>query len=254
MITVTKTNGVIVQLGYTNTLVVSNPALALSNLVNQINTAPALQGPDGLFAEDFSSGIGAPNCNMVARSPGLRASEIKVMLSSSGALVGSPGEATSLNANLADLQPRNHLYLAAGAAELGVNFALNTMLLPDGYHELEAVAYEGTHIRTQTHIVLPIRIENTSLAANLVLQDLAATNSVSGSYSIQVTANTSNISSITVFSTGGALATATNQFTATFNISGTALGVGVHPLYAVVQDQSGRRYRTETRTVRFISP
>lgn len=254
LLTVTKTNGATVQLGYTNTLTVSNPALALSNLVNQINNTPALQGADGLLAEDFTSGIGAPNCNLIARSPGLRASEIKVMLSSSGAVVGSPGEPTSLNANLNDLQPRNHLYLAAGAAALTVNFTLNTTALPDGFHELEAVAYEGTHVRTQTHAPLPIRIKNTNLAATLNLSDLAATNSVSGSYSTLITASTNAISRITLYSTGGALATTTNQSTATFTINGPTLGVGLHPIFALIEDQSGHSYRTETRPVRFISP
>lgn len=254
LLTVTQTNGAVVQVGVTNLLAGSTPAVAFSNLVNQINAEPALQGPDGLSAEDFTSSFGAPNCSLVARSPGLRAAALNVMLTSSGALVGSPGAPTSLTANLNDLQPRNHLYLAAGLEELLINFPLNTATLPDGYHELAAVAYEGTHIRTQTRRTLPIRIQNTTLTATLTFLSLGATNSVSGSYSIQVAANTNNVSRITLYSTGGALETATNQSPATFVINGTDLGVGTHPIYALVQDQTGRRYRTETRRVQFINP
>lgn len=252
--TVTKTNGAVVIVGFTNQLVGASPALVLSNLVNQINADASLQGPDGLIAEDFTAGIGSPTCNLIARSAGPRAANLKVMFSSSGSLVGNPATATALNANQTDLQPRNHLYLTTGATELTANFSLNTTTLPDGYHELTAVAYEGSHVRTQTRVALPVRIQNTPLTASLTLQNLGATNSVSGNYSIQVAANATNIASITLYSTGGALGTVANQATATFAISGPALGIGAHPFYAVVQDQLGRRYRTETQTVRFTSP
>jgi uncharacterized protein (TIGR03790 family) len=253
-LTVTKTNGAVVIVGFTNQLVGASPALVLSNLVNQINAEASLQGPEGLIAEDFTTGVGLPNCNLTARSPGPRAANLKVMFSSSGSLVGNPATATALNANQTDLQPRNHLYLTTGTDELTANFSLNTTSLPDGYHELTAVAYEGSHVRTQTRVALPVRIQNTPLTASLTLQNLAATNSVSGTYSIQVTASTNNIASITLYSTGGGLGTVANQATATFAISGPTLGIGAHPFYAMVQDQLGRRYRTETQTVRFTSP
>jgi hypothetical protein len=46
----------------------------------------------------------------------------------------------------------------------------------------------------------------------------------------------------------------TNHANATFAISGPALGIGAHPLSAVVQDQLGRSYRTAPQIVRFTSP
>jgi len=253
-LTVTKTNGTVVNVSITNQIAGASAALVLSNLFNQINAEPGLLAPDGVFAEDYTTSVGSPSFNLLPRSPGRSAAEVKALISSSGSLVGSPGTAMALNANLNDLQPRNHVYLTAGATELAVNFLLNTVTLSDGYHELTAVAYEGSHVRTQTRVALPIRIQNTPLNATLQLQNLAATNSVSGNYSIQITANTNNISSITLYSTGGALSTASNQPAPTFTISGLALGIGVHPFYAVVQDQLGRRYRTATQLIRFTSP
>ena len=35
--------------------------------------------------------------------------------------------------------------------------------LPDGYHELAAVAYEGSHVRTQTRATVPVCISNSPL-------------------------------------------------------------------------------------------
>ena len=251
-LTVTKSNGAVVPVAVTNNVAGATAVNVLSNLVVALNAAPALQGADGVRGEDFSAALPtSANFNLLARSPGLQAAGVKIIFTSSGSLVGSPSFETLLTANLPDLQPRNHLYLNAGAAELTVNFALDTAALPDGEHELTAVAYEGSHVRTQTRTTLPVRIQNTPLTATLSLVDLGATNAVTGSYSVQVTANTNTIASITLYSTGGALGTVSNLATATFALAGGDLGVGRHPLYALVQDTFGRRYRTEPRWVRF---
>ena len=134
---------------------------------------------------------------------------------------------------------------------LGSGVLLNTTLLADGFHELTAVAYEGSSVRTQTRVTIPVRVQNTLLSASLTLVNLAATNPVSGSYQISVVANTNTISSITLYSTGGAMAVVSNQSSRTFAVSGAAMGAGRHPFYAMVQDALGRRYRTETSWVRF---
>jgi uncharacterized protein (TIGR03790 family) len=254
-LTVTKTNGVTRSVGYTNQLSGESVVGVFSNLVRRINADAGLQGPDGVVAEDFTPGaLGAPTCNLLPRSPGLRAAGVKAMLTCSSPLAGNPSVATPLSANFSDLQPRNHLYLTTGATELTVNFPLNTTSLPDGYHELTAVAYEGSHVRTQTRVSVPVRLLNTPLTATLNLVNLAATNSVSGSYQIQVVANTNNISSITLYSTGGVLGTVVNQSVATFPVAGTTLRAGAHPFYAVVQTTTGQHYRTRTETVRFTNP
>ncbi len=45
----------------------------------------------------------------------------------------------------------------------------------------------------------------------------------------QFAANTNSVSAISLFSTGGCLATLTNQPTANFTFDGLALGAGLHP-------------------------
>jgi hypothetical protein len=91
------------------------------------------------------------------------------------------------------------------------------------------------------------------LSATLTLLDLTNTAPVLGTYHIEVAANTNDVSLTTLFSTGGVLATATNQPTATFEVNGTNLWVGLHPFYAVVETSSGLKYRTQTRWVRLVT-
>ena len=110
-----------------------------------INALPALQGSDGLVAQDLSAGaFGTATFNLYARSPGLDAAAIQVQLIGSASLGTSPCVPMRLHANLSDLQPRNHLYVTAGASQLALTFPLDTTRLADGFHELAAVAYEGT--------------------------------------------------------------------------------------------------------------
>lgn len=249
---VTKTNSTVVTVAVTNTVSGATAGNLLSNLAIVINGAIPLQGPDGVGAEDFAAPTTTTaNLNLVARSPGLKAAGLKIFFVTSGSLVVSPTYEAQLTVNLADLQPRNHLYLTAGDSEIVTTFPLDTAAWPDGYHELTAVAYEGSHVRTQTRATLPVRFQNTALNATLNLAGWAATNPVAGNYAIQVTANTNSIASITLYATGGAVATVSNQATATFTVAGTDLGVGVHPFYALIQDTGGRRFRTAAQMVRF---
>ena len=252
-ITVTKTNGIGVTVAVTNqssTAVVSD---VTSQLITLINSAPNLQGPDGVIADDCVSGVSsAAQFHLYARTAGLGASAIATSLSGSADLTVSPATAAPLNDNLSNLQPRNHLYIVAGATNLPVTFPLDTTCLADGFHELTAVAYEGSDVRTQTRVTVPVVVQNSSLSATLTPLDLTDPAPVSGTYHIQVAANTNAVSASTLFSTGGAVATITNQATAIFTVNAASLGAGLHPFYAIVQCPTGLQYRTQTRWFRFI--
>jgi uncharacterized protein (TIGR03790 family) len=253
--TVTKTNGAVLSLSVTNLSVTAVLSDLVQQLVVAINSSPALQGSDGLVAEDLSAGaFGSASCNLRARSPGREAAAIQVQLFVSAGANANPSTPVSLNVNLPDLQPRNHLYVSAGASSLAATFPLDTTGLADGFHELAAVAYEGSDVRTQTRITLPIQIQNSPLSASLTLLDLAGNAPVQGTYHIQVAANTSGVSAISLFSTGGLLTTLTNQSTATFTIAGSTLGAGLHPFYAQVQTAGGAQYRTQVQWARLVNP
>ena len=249
---ITKTNGQAVSFSVTNQ---GGTMAALSQqLLNLINSSPDLQGSDGLVAEDFIVDVfGEPTFNLRARSPGLQAAAIGVHLTTSDMFYVDPWAATTLTQNLADLQPRNHLYLSAGAFPLAVNFSLDTSTLSDGFHELTAVAYEGTSVRTQTRVPLGVQFHNTDLNATMTLTDLPDTAPVQGLYHIRVDASTNTVSSIRLFSTGGQFDVVTNQSSANFTVDGSLLGAGLHAFYAMVETADGLRYRTQTHKVRLVN-
>jgi uncharacterized protein (TIGR03790 family) len=250
-ITVTKAAGSVVTVSATNESASGTPFTLASNLVTQINATANLQGWDGLVAEDLAAGFyDAGQFNLRARAPGLSAAKARIAFSTSGSLVINPATEVALNENLTDLRPRNHLYLTAGATELAHTFLLDTAALPDGFHDLAVVAYEGSHVRTQTRLTLPVRIQNTALEATLTPLDLADGAPAAGTYHVQVAANTNTIATMRLYTTGGELAAVTNQSISTFNVSGAYLGAGLHPFYAMVQTADGRQYRTATRWIR----
>ncbi|MGA9777921.1 MAG: TIGR03790 family protein [Limisphaerales bacterium] len=250
--TFTKTNGQTVVVAVTNQSAGNSVTLA-SQLYNAINATPALQGSDGVVAEDYAldqyGTFFYTVFNLYARSPGYPAAAIQITPTVSALVPSFTTYGGTLTYNLSDLQPRNHLYINAGASSLAVTFPLNTTTLADGYHNLTAVAYEGSDARTETQVTVPVQIQNTSLSATLTLLDLTNQAPVQGTYHIQVAANTNDVSLITLFSTGGALSTATNVSTAIFQVNGTNLWAGLHPFYATVMTVDGLQYRTQTQWV-----
>jgi len=247
--TFTKTNGQTVFLGVTNQSGGTSIALA-SQIYALINTNAALQGSDGVAAEDFAANAGgAISFNLRARSSGYQAAGIQVVPKVYLVMMSTPQG--SLTQNLSDLQPRNHLYVTSGTTDLGLTFPLDTTALADGYHDLTAVAYEGSNVRTESKVTLPVVVQNGPLSATLTVLDLTNQIPVQGACHLQVTANTNTVSLITLFSTGGAVATATNASTAIFEVDGTNLWAGLHPFYALVETADGLKYRTQTQCVRF---
>jgi uncharacterized protein (TIGR03790 family) len=247
---VTKANGSHVTVAATNQSFSATIFDLTTALANAINTNLDLQGNDGLVAEDLAGGtFGAGTFNLRTRSSGLLAAGLKVLLRGANSLLLRPIGEVPLNQNLSDLQPRNHLFATAGATNLSLTFALDTTALADGFHDLTAVAYEGSHVRTQTRIFLTVNVRNTPLSATLTALDFTNTAPVQGTYHLQVAANTNNVSAVRLYATGGLLNTVSNQATATFTFNGSSLGAGLHPLYGVVSTSAGKSYRTQTRWV-----
>jgi hypothetical protein len=161
-----------------------------------------------------------------------------------------PAGIQALNANLGDLQPRNHLYVTAGVTNLSLTFPLDTTVLPDGNHELTAVVYEGSHVHTQARVTQNVLVQNSPLSATLTLLAGASNTVLNFTLLFSVTANTNTISQIELFSTGGSLGVVSNLSTATFSVAATNLGAGLHPFYAVVTRSDGKQYRTGTLWIR----
>lgn len=253
-LSVTKTNGSNVTVAITNTTSGLTLTDFVQQLVDAINATPGLQEADGLVAEDVAPSREFANTvdfHLRARTRGIDAARIQAQVS--GTFDIAPLDLERLDGNLGDLQPRNHLYVTAGLTNLPLTFAFDTTAQPDGAHELTAVAYEGSHVRTQTRISRTIRIQNSSLAAvfNCLLCD--TNTALEATLQFSVAANTNAISRIELFSTGGLWGTVSNQPTVTFSLAATNLGVGLHPFYAIVLRDDGQLYRTETKWIRILS-
>jgi hypothetical protein len=252
----TKTNGTPVTVSITNMAAGTTIATLLQNLLGLVNANPNLQSTDGVLASDFGDdtycGIVAAQMTLYARSRGWPASQIEVAFTGSTNLLVLPSGTNFLQDNLTDLRPRNHLYISSGLTSLPVSFALDTTRFPDGYHQLTAVACEGTSVRTQTRISRNVQIQNTSLSATFAPL-LAGTNvTLNMPLQFAVTAGATNISSIELFSTGGSISVISNQSSTVFTVPLASLGLGSHPFYAVVTDTSGNRYQTPTDWIRVI--
>ena len=244
-----KTNGEPVTLAVTNTISGTTIGTLAQQLIDLINATPSLQSADGLFVADvfdYDPSISEVQFFLYARTPGWPASQILATLNTSANLQASPTGTNPLADNVSDLRPRNHLYLSSGMNCLPVNFVCDTTQLPDGFHRLTAVAYEGSSVRTQTRVERNVQIQNTSLAATVAALPGGTNATLNLSLQFTVSANTNAVARIELFSTGGSVGVATNQPTAVFNVSAADLGLGLHPFYALVTGQNGNSYRTRT--------
>jgi hypothetical protein len=91
------------------------------------------------------------------------------------------------------------------------------------------------------------------LTATLTPSLAGSTNAWQPTLQFAVAASTNALRSIQLFSTGGLIGVASNQPSATFTMTLNNLDVGAHPFYAIVTDNSGHQYRTQTQTVNLIS-
>jgi hypothetical protein len=227
----------------------------LLDLINT-NTSPSLQGPDGLAGEDLVSGqigpLPAVEFNLRARSIGWDPAQIQVAVTGSVTFAITPNGTVKLDENVSDLEPRNHLYVVAGVTNLASTFGFNTTTQANGFHELTAIAYEGSHVRTQTRVSQWIQIQNGPLSA-IFTTLLGDTNTaLDATLQFSVVANTNNISKIELFSSGGLLTNAIGQSTTVFSVAGTNLGLGLHAFYAIVTANTGKQYRTEIKWIRLV--
>jgi hypothetical protein len=140
--------------------------------------------------------------------------------------------------------------VTAGLTNLPLTVPFDTVTQADGYHELSAVAYEGSHVRTQKRISQNVLIQNSSLSATFNLVPGGTNRFVGTTLQFSVIANTNNVSKIELFSTGGSVGSVLGQSSASFSVAGTNVGIGLHPFYAIVTTATGKQYRTETKWIR----
>ncbi|HYG24134.1 MAG TPA: TIGR03790 family protein [Verrucomicrobiae bacterium] len=252
-LTIVREGGQNISIATTNQTGSATALQLATALSSAVNASPELQGTNGgVMVEEVVSGwFGAASLTLRAREPGLEPASVRVRLTGSSSLVISPAEEVALDQNVNDLLPRNHVYLTSGVSNLALTVALDTTLLTDGYHELTAVAYEGSHVRTQSRFTIPVQVKNHDFNATLSFSANTNIVAVSGQYQLNVTAS-SLMSGAVLTTTGGTFNTVTGQNPAAFALTGTSVGVGLHPFHALVTSVTGHRYRTPPLWIRFL--
>ncbi len=255
-IVVTRTNGAATTIAVTNSSGNTDTAVLMQSLMTAINTNVSLMGSDGVIAADLINyipfGLTGGEFNLFARSPGWTESQIQAVITDSGPLNIIPSGIQRLDENISVLRQCAHLYITAGLTNWNLTATFNTTTNADGYHELTAVAYEGSHVRTQKRISRNVRIANNGWTAALTCL-IGGTNTASeATLQFLVTQTTNNITKIELFSTGGSIGASNNVSSANFSIPAMYLGIGLHPFYAVVTKSDGKQYRTETKWIRIV--
>ncbi|NOS71665.1 MAG: TIGR03790 family protein [Verrucomicrobia bacterium] len=255
-IVVTKTNGVATTISVTNSAGNTDTSVLMQALMNSINTNSALTNVDSVIAEDlisyiFFGGTGG-EFNLRARSPGWAESQIQAVITDSGPLTVIPVGTQRLDENLTHLRQRAHLYVTAGLTNLPISFSFNTTTNADGYHELAAVAYEGSHVRTQKRISQTVRIANTNFSAAFNVLNGGTNTALETMLQFSVVANTNTMNRIELHTTGGLWSTVSNAQTGNFSMAATNLHIGLHPFWALAVRNDGKQYRTDTRWLRII--
>lgn len=254
-LSITRSNGQSTLVTVTNTTG-TNTAGLVRTLIEAVNTHPDLQGPDGVGAEDFQANGAGDEALFVIRSRAEgwpAAAGIQAALTVIGAATSDPAGHQTLEENLEDLQPRNHVYLAAGALTVPLTLTWDTTTEPDGWHDCLLVAYEGTHVATQGHLQRQFRVANTG--RNLTVQPLLAAplTRLGAVLRWQVTAHPAeDVLRIEWLGPSGLWGSVTNQASALFEVPGPLLGEGLHPFHAVVTWSDSRSYRSEIFWVRLI--
>jgi len=192
-IVVTKTNNATVSLSVTNTAF-RTCLVSPSNFSTPSTTAPPYRAPMELSPKILQSG--GPTLvqfRLRARSTGIGLSQITANITCPG-MTPNPAGIDFLNDNLGDLKPRAHLYITAGTSNLSFAFPFATTNLANGYHELAAVVYEGSHVHTQARAAQNIRIQNTALSATLNTLVGGSNSALEATLQFSVTPNTNTIS------------------------------------------------------------
>lgn len=248
------TNGIERTLGVTNSGS-SGLRTMLQSLVDLVNTEAAFAGPDGIVAEDLVAQEGARpegEFRLRARLPGIAAAGIRVTLLGSSTFTRVPSGTVNLRQNIADLHPRQHIYVSSGLPVLEGEATIDTTGIPDGVHEFIAVAYEGTHVRIQTRASMQVNVKNTPIMGTL--QRLSGSLAPPGSQvRLRVEASGAPVQRIELFTTGGLAGIATNVSSADFELSADWLGAGVHPFYALVTTSLGS-FRTSAQRIVVTAP
>ena len=137
-----------------------------------------------------------------------------------------PGFSDNFNDNSDVLSARATLFLAEGFTNLVASYSLDTTTLADGPHELTAVGYEGSAVRTQGRMTLPFVVDNHAAACAITSPPSASTFLLGETITAQVFAVAGGTVTSVSFYAEGKLAAVTGSAPFVFSLETTNYGVG----------------------------
>jgi uncharacterized protein (TIGR03790 family) len=168
-----------------DSVVVTNEAMAVSNgtpaiqlltqLRDAVNADPNLDTASGckvsyLWNPPAFGFSNPPEAYFAARTNTWEGHNLfldYLILTNAGSTLAGPGFSDNFNDNASTLGARGVVFLAAGQPSLVASYTLATTNLPDGPHELMAVAYDGSAVMAQGRVTIPFVVDNNSITCRL---------------------------------------------------------------------------------------
>ncbi len=251
---ITRLDGVVVTNSVTATISENTPAKLLTRLMDIVNTNGALTSTSGCVLQWLIDWGPSADLWVVSRTNTYAGYNLFIdyqIVTNTGSGLSTNDIFSSIcNGNKDVMAARASVFLAEGLTNLAVGYSLNTTNLSDGPHELMAVAYEGTALKTQGRSRVPFIVDNNVISCTIT-QPIAQANFSQGSMvtvMVDATVSPGSITQVTLYVEGKAFAQATAppwQFT----WSTTNYGAGQVSLQALAHDQAGESAFSPLRPV-----
>jgi uncharacterized protein (TIGR03790 family) len=229
----------------------------LRKLASAVNSDPNLQGGTGcemkwvtvtnVYIDPIQH-----EAYLVARTNTWQGYNLHVtysVVNQAGSTLVGPGFTDHFNDNSNVLSARATIFLSEGRTNLVGTYSLVTTNLADGPHELTAVVYEGTAVRTQGRVTIPFVVDNNAVACAITNPPTGGTALLSESVTAYVQA--SSVTSVEFYVEGKRLAS-TNAIPYVFSFAATNYGVGSVTLQAKAYASTGESVLSSNVTVTIL--
>lgn len=242
-VVITRLDGVVVT-NEASALSGDSSGILLVRLRNAVNASTNLAGVNGCYAAWPTYFYSTNELWLVARTNGWRGRSLHVtysILTNAGSTLQTAlGFGDNFNDNDDVLAARATVFLTEGATNLQADYTLVVTNLPDGPHELEVVAYEGSAVRTQGRVRIPFEVDRHALTCVI-------TNPVSGRYLPRAGVVTTEVAAVSpgtvtqvVLRVEGKDVATNSSSPSQFVWPGTNYGAGVLGVQAQAWDDGGR--------------
>ena len=236
----------------------NSPYVLLTNLTTAINADTNLQNAQGCEIKwvynvsNFYGGTPVHDACLVARTNTWQGYNLYASYSVTtqpGSTLTGSNSAGNFSYNSFVLSARATVFLSEGRTNLAGAYSLNTTTLADGPHELMAVAYEGTAVRSQGRVKIPFVVNNHTASCVITSPADHASFLLGTSVTVHVSASAAgggSVSTVQCYVEGKLLAS-TGTAPYVFTFPATNYGVGLVGVQARSVSSNGDAVLSERR-------